>query len=118
VSSLFSDLHNKDTQHRAEHNYKLDIAGDKTLDAHNSDSIEELQSLHIAPLLPVSEPFITESKAAQEIMGGFRIVSMNMRDAESGKLIWHSGDWTNVDMFEVEIKAEVPKCNDTSVHLC
>lgn len=100
-------------QHRDSINHKLDTADDKSTP--HSESLEELHKLQISPSPSatspsMSEPFISESKAAQQIMGGFAIVSMNMRDASSGKLIWHSGDWTNVDMFDVEIKADVPKC--------
>jgi len=102
--------------HRDSINHKLDAADDKS--APHSESLEELHNLQISSSPSISEPFISESKAAQQIMGGFTIVSMNMRDASSGKLIWHSGDWTNVDMFEEEIKADVPKCKHPTNYYC
>ena len=102
--------------HRDSINHKLDTADDKS--APHSESLEELHKLQISSSPSISEPFISESKAAQQIMGGFTIVSMNMRDASSGKLIWHSGDWTNVDMFEEEIKADVPKCKHPTNYYC
>jgi len=102
--------------HRDSINHKLDAADDKS--APHSESLEELHNLQISSSPSISEPFISESKAAQQIMGGFTIVSMNMRDASSGKLIWHSGDWTNVDMFEEEIKADVPKCKHPTKYFC
>jgi len=111
-----SDFPSKVIQNYNVLNHKLGTTEDKSNSDSRSDSLEQLHQLQIAP--SISEPFISESKAAQQIMGGFSIVSMNMRDAGSGKLIWHSGDWTNMDMFEVEIKAEVPKCNYLSMMIC
>jgi hypothetical protein len=113
-----SDFPSKVIQnHRDSINHKLDTADDKS--APYSESLEELHKLQISSSSSISEPpFISESKAAQQIMGGFTIVSMNMRDASSGKLIWHSGDWTNVDMFEEEIKADVPKCKHPIKYYC
>ena len=112
---LLSNVSDSPSKHRDSINHKLDTADDKS--APHSESLEELHKLQITSSSPsMSEPFISESKAAQQIMGGFTIVSMNMRDASSGKLIWHSGDWTNVDMFDVEIKADVPKCKHPIMH--
>lgn len=46
---------------------------------------------------------------AQRILDGFRIVSMNMSDAQTGKIMWETAkDWESKD-FEQEIKAYVPK---------
>lgn len=36
-------------------------------------------------------------------------ISMNMRDASSGRLMWRSSNWDVEEMFNKEIAEEVPK---------
>jgi retinal rod rhodopsin-sensitive cGMP 3',5'-cyclic phosphodiesterase subunit delta len=50
---------------------------------------------------------VSSDATAQSILRGFRINSMRMRDAVSGKLMWVSGDWGD-NMFEQEKVARVP----------
>mmetsp|Transcript_10239 Transcript_10239/g.18668 ORF Transcript_10239/g.18668 Transcript_10239/m.18668 type:complete len:182 (-) Transcript_10239:356-901(-) len=48
----------------------------------------------------------TSSRIAR-IRDGFKIVNMEMSDAESGEVLWQSSDWN--DMFERELEATVPQ---------
>jgi retinal rod rhodopsin-sensitive cGMP 3',5'-cyclic phosphodiesterase subunit delta len=50
---------------------------------------------------------VSSDATAQSILRGFRINSMRMRDAVTGRLMWVSGDWGD-DMFEQEKIARVP----------
>ena len=45
---------------------------------------------------------------AKTIMSGFRIISMTMRDAESGDKIWETRDWGE-ERYAEETRADVPK---------
>ena len=44
---------------------------------------------------------------AQRIANGFRINSMNMRDAATGNLMWESANWSS-GLFERELEAHIP----------
>ena len=44
---------------------------------------------------------------AKTIMSGFRIISMTMRDAESGDKIWETRDWGE-ERYAEETRADVP----------
>ena len=45
---------------------------------------------------------------AQRIMDGFKIISMNMSNAQTGEILWQSANWEGRD-FEREAAANVPK---------
>ena len=53
------------------------------------------------------EVMLPQTVSAQRIMDGFRIVKMNMSDAQTGEVLWESGHWEGAD-FEREVKASVP----------
>eukprot|EP01032_Pedospumella_encystans_P020085 gene20085-22830_t len=55
------------------------------------------------------EPVIAPTKFAKNFVQGFKIVSMNMKDMETGKELWKAKNWTAEDMFHNEIKEEIPK---------
>jgi retinal rod rhodopsin-sensitive cGMP 3',5'-cyclic phosphodiesterase subunit delta len=50
----------------------------------------------------------TSDPRALEILAGFKINHMNMRDGNSGAILWESSDW-GADVFENEISERVPK---------
>eukprot|EP00741_Cyanophora_paradoxa_P003434 tig00000704_g3337.t1 len=60
---------------------------------------------------------VSSDAAAQAIHEGFRINYMNMRDAETGRILWETQDW-DAQTFRQEIIAEIPreilKCNAVS----
>ncbi|KAJ1433793.1 immunoglobulin E-set [Ochromonadaceae sp. CCMP2298] len=68
---------------------------------------DEFMALKISPTLVL--PAVAATKYAKEFVSGFRILSMNMRDALTGKLMWRSCDWDVEDMFLVELREEIPK---------
>lgn len=53
------------------------------------------------------EVMLPQTATAQRVMDGFRIVTMNMSDAQTGEILWESGHWEGAD-FEREVKASVP----------
>jgi retinal rod rhodopsin-sensitive cGMP 3',5'-cyclic phosphodiesterase subunit delta len=67
---------------------------------------EEFEQMKLSPTLVA--PKVAATKLAKNFVNGFRIVSMNMRDAHSGRLMWRACDWEE-DMFTKEIREEIPK---------
>lgn len=55
----------------------------------------------------VGEILVSEDPKAKKIVEGFRINFMNMRDAETGTLMWQSEAWSD-GLFERELEAHVP----------
>jgi len=51
---------------------------------------------------------ISDDPRAKNIMDGFKLNYMNLRDAETGTILWESKNWSD-DMFEQERSAHVPK---------
>eukprot|EP00742_Colponemidia_sp_Colp-10_P003414 GILJ01003635.1.p1 GENE.GILJ01003635.1~~GILJ01003635.1.p1 ORF type:complete len:158 (-),score=11.47 GILJ01003635.1:119-592(-) len=49
---------------------------------------------------------VAQDPHARAIMDGFRINWMNMRDAHTGRIMWESGEWDNL---QDELVARVPK---------
>eukprot|EP01040_Poterioochromonas_malhamensis_P009413 gene9411-10221_t len=68
---------------------------------------EEFEALKKAP--KIVNPIVGQSALARRFVSGFRILSMNMRDATTGRLVWRSADWNVQEMFEKEIAEEIPK---------
>jgi len=60
---------------------------------------------------------VSRNPVARDILNGFKICHMNMRDGETGKLLWKSDDF-GPDMFESEKSAHIPseilECNAVS----
>ncbi|CAM9656485.1 unnamed protein product, partial [Scytosiphon promiscuus] len=56
----------------------------------------------------VGKVAISENPKAKSIVEGFRINWMDMRDAETARLLWESGEWGK-DMLRRELKATVPR---------
>ena len=52
---------------------------------------------------------VGRSTRAKRICEGFYINWMNMRDADSGRVVWDSGDWSKMELFERERRAHIPK---------
>jgi len=50
----------------------------------------------------------SESAEMQAVASGFTINSMNMRNAQNGRVMWESGTWGR-EMFEQEMDAHVPR---------
>lgn len=48
-----------------------------------------------------------EQKRIKDIVAGFRIVDMTIRDADNGSFLWGSSNWEKA--FDEEIKVELPK---------
>lgn len=67
---------------------------------------EEFERLKNAPT--VSVPAVARSKFAHNFVEGFKIISMSMRDATTGRLVWRSAHWDD-QMFEKEISEDIPK---------
>eukprot|EP01039_Chlorochromonas_danica_P007143 gene7143-7896_t len=68
---------------------------------------EEFERLKSTPT--VSVPCVAKSTMAKEFVRGFSIMSMNMRDALTGRLMWRSANWDVDEMFSKEIIEEIPK---------
>jgi hypothetical protein len=51
---------------------------------------------------------ISTSTEERKIAKGLRINMMNMRDADTGRMLWESRDWGD-DVFSTELRAEIPK---------
>ena len=60
---------------------------------------------------------VANDPRAKAVVDGFKINWMNMRDGETGELMWESGNW-GASMWEKEIKARIPaeilQCNAVS----
>ena len=54
------------------------------------------------------EIVLPPTRKAKTIMSGFRIISMTMRDADSGDKIWETKDWGE-ERYAEETRADVPK---------
>mgnify|MGYP001196065194 FL=1 len=54
------------------------------------------------------EIVLPPTRKAKTIMSGFRILSMTMRDADSGDKIWETKDWGE-ERYAEETRADVPK---------
>jgi retinal rod rhodopsin-sensitive cGMP 3',5'-cyclic phosphodiesterase subunit delta len=54
------------------------------------------------------EIVLPPTREARAIMRGFRIVSMIMRDADSGEKIWETDDWGE-ERYAEETRADIPK---------
>ena len=51
---------------------------------------------------------VSDATAMQVVADGFSINSMNMRNAQNGRVLWESGTWGR-EMFEQEMDAHVPR---------
>ena len=56
----------------------------------------------------VAQIEVSDDPRAQEILSGFKLLSMNMRDGTTGKMIWESSNW-GPDMFDKEMVENIPK---------
>eukprot|EP00736_Rhodelphis_marinus_P008851 Rmarinus@m.8153 len=55
-----------------------------------------------------------EKEKAQKFADGFKIVSMTMRDAATGKIMWETQDWDLSKENVARIPAEILKCQEVS----
>ena len=56
----------------------------------------------------VAQIEVSDDPRAKEILSGFKLISMNMRDGTTGKMIWESSNW-GPDMFDKEMIENIPK---------
>ena len=70
-----------------------DSAGSKTAEVPASETAGEV--------------LVSSDPKARSIVKGFRINHMNMRDANTGQLMWQSEAWSD-GLFERELEARVP----------
>ena len=56
----------------------------------------------------VAQIEVSDDPRAKEILSGFKLLSMNMRDGTTGKMIWESSNW-GPDMFDKEMVENIPK---------
>lgn len=82
------------SEFRSEKARLMDEEDDAAVDA-------EFEAMKKVPNVGRSE--ISSNPSARQIVEGFRLNWMNMRDASTGKLVWESHDWGS-DMFEVEMR--------------
>jgi len=68
---------------------------------------EEFEKMKNTPT--TTQPKIAKSPFARRFVRGFTITSMSMRDALTGRLIWRSTDWDVDEMFENELREDIPK---------
>lgn len=64
---------------------------------------DEFEALKRTP--NVGSSLISMDPIAQRIAAGFRINSMNMKDGNTGKLVWESSRW-GPDMFQRELEGD------------
>mgnify|MGYP003385496878 CR=1 FL=1 len=98
----------KGTLHTSSHNEGKYVP-EEVLDREADEEFEEL--MRGASLSPGAEPkrvTQTSNPRAKEILAGFSINKMNMRDGDAGTLLWESSDWGS-GAFENEISERVPK---------
>jgi len=67
----------------------------------------EFERLKVTPA--VITPEVASCQVAKNFVNGFKISSMNMCDAYTGREIWHSGVWDASTMFDDEIDERIPK---------
>ncbi|CAN0067105.1 unnamed protein product, partial [Pylaiella littoralis] len=74
------------------------------------DSDEEVEAEYRAALRKgnVGKVAVNDDPQAKAIIQGFRINWMDMRDADTARLLWESGEWGK-DMYRQELKATVPR---------
>eukprot|EP00903_Cladosiphon_okamuranus_P016941 g15616.t1 len=75
-----------------------------------ADSDEEVEAEYRAALNKgnVGKVAVSDKPQAKAIIEGFRINWMDMRDADTSRLMWESGAWGK-DMYRHELKATVPR---------
>ena len=70
---------------------------------------EQASALSSSGCFQEGETLISKDKRSKRICEGFRINWMCMRDADSGRVMWDSGDWSKMKLFKKERVAEIPK---------
>lgn len=81
--------------------------GSKTMDADDEEREANADWERLKRRKNQGEIRVSSNPAAREILAGFRINSMQMRDAVTGRLMWVSHEWGS-DMFEKEQVAHIP----------
>jgi len=84
------------------------VVGDDGDDSEMEDDDAAEREWNIRKTLPeVGEIIVSSDPEAADIVRGFRIVTMTMRDADTGQLVWEEDEWGD-DMFECEMEAHLP----------
>mmetsp|Transcript_22160 Transcript_22160/g.22328 ORF Transcript_22160/g.22328 Transcript_22160/m.22328 type:complete len:246 (+) Transcript_22160:181-918(+) len=99
-----------DDDYDSEADDKLSKDIDDSIDG-NDEVEEEFNSYfrrgHQPPDLPPAD-IVSPNPRANDIIDGFSINWMNMRDGDTGKLLWQSQDWAD-KLYGTELEARVPK---------
>ncbi len=87
--------------------YKSSKGSSDDADSDEDDAAVELEFKRLMAASNEGVIAVSQDPRGRKIAEGFKINWMNMRDAESGALMWESGTWGE-QMWKKELKARIP----------